>query len=411
MRASSPASHDAPGQTGAAARTAVTPTIALTLLWCAGVSLRVTVLALPPAVRQVAGALRLGGGDVGVLIAIPSLLFALAAAPGGSLISRLGPVRSLVLGLAVNAAGAVARGFTREAGGLEAATAMMALGIAVMQVAMPSLVRLWLGGQVGFATAVYTFGLLVGEIVPVAWPFPLGGLATGEPWRGQLAVWAIPVVATLLFVLPVAAPRPARGSRSGRLWPDWRRPALIETGLLVGAVNATYFGLNGFLPIWLARANAGERVAGVLLALNLAQLPAAFLMMAAAEHLVGRRAVYVAASAALVASTAAMALWPSAAPLASASVAGFCLALLLALALTVPPLVAPPEALPGLTAGAFTIGYGLAVVMALATGWLDRFATPAVGAAPIVFAAAAVAVIGWRLARLIQRSAAADRGG
>jgi antibiotic biosynthesis monooxygenase (ABM) superfamily enzyme len=42
-----------------------------------------------------------------------------------------------------------------------------------MQVALPPAVRAWVPHRIGFATAVYTNGLLIGEILPVALMFPL----------------------------------------------------------------------------------------------------------------------------------------------------------------------------------------------------------------------------------------------
>lgn len=369
--------------------------VALAMLWLAGLSLRVTVLALPAVMNEVAAALGLDGGAVGLLTAIPSLCFAVAAIPGALLIRRIGAPACLLVGLALNVAGAMARGTAPGVVALALATGVMALGIALMQGAMPSLVRQWLADRVGLATATYTFGLLAGEIVPMAGPFPL----VAADWRAQLAAWALPVAVTLVVVTLFGRRRGAGIAGDSSPWPDWSRAALWQAGLLVGAVNAVYFGLNGFLPIWLARAGHGGDVSGVLFALNLAQLPAAFLMMAAAERLVGRWWVYALASLALVASAVTLALAPDVAPFAVAAVAGFCLALLLALALTVLPLVSAGRELPGLTAGAFTLGYAIAVVMALATGWLDGVASPVIGVLPIAIAAAAVAAIGWSIGR------------
>jgi CP family cyanate transporter-like MFS transporter len=44
----------------------------------------------------------------------------------------------------------------------------MSLGVAIMQPALPLLVRTWVPGHIAFGTAVYSNGLLIGEILPVA---------------------------------------------------------------------------------------------------------------------------------------------------------------------------------------------------------------------------------------------------
>ena len=108
-----------------------------------------------------------------MLTGLPSMLFAAAAVPGSLLIARLGVRPALVLGLAVTAiAGALAR---RPAGHgwLYAMTIAMGAGVAVMQVTLPPAVRAWVPERIGFATAVYTNGLLIGEILPVALTLPL----------------------------------------------------------------------------------------------------------------------------------------------------------------------------------------------------------------------------------------------
>ena len=191
----------------------------------------------------------LNATSIGLLTGLPSLLFALMAVPGTALIARFGAVPTLTTGLLLNASGAAARGLAGNALGLEAATALMCLGVAVMQPAMPPLVRAWAPTRIGFATAVYTNGPLVGELVPVAWvPQPALPLVGGG-WRASLAVWALPVLTAALLVAALGR-RPQVAPGLTRWWPDWRDARIWRLGLLLGSVNATYFGLNGFLPGW-----------------------------------------------------------------------------------------------------------------------------------------------------------------
>ena len=66
-------------------------------------------------------------------------------------------------------------------------TVVMGAGVAIMQVTMPPAVRNWASQRIGFATAVYTNGLLIGEILPVALTLPLV-----LPWSaaaGNGALW------------------------------------------------------------------------------------------------------------------------------------------------------------------------------------------------------------------------------
>ena len=92
---------------------------------------------------------------------MPPLLFAIAAVPGALLIARFGVVPALLVGLLLNTVGSAARGAIPNVAFLYASTIVMATGISIMQPSLPPLVRAWYPNRVGFATAVYTNGLLV----------------------------------------------------------------------------------------------------------------------------------------------------------------------------------------------------------------------------------------------------------
>lgn len=371
--------------------------LTLALLWFAGVALRATILALPPVLPAVSSELGLSAADIGVLAGLPSLLFAVASLPAATLIPRIGPVPTLVLGLLVNAIGAAARGFAQGTVALEAATALMCLGVAVMQPVLPALVRAWAPRRIGFATAVYTNGLLVGEVIPIVWipgsELPL----VGGGWRAALAVWALPVLATALgFVLsgrhsalPSTPPRGRLNWRDGRVW---------RAGLLLGGVNASYFGLNGFLPGWFSATGWPELVQPALIALNIAQLPASFLMLVLADRLVRRPMAYGIGSAVYVAGVVGLIVVPGPLAVAAAAVAGFANAALLTLALAVPSVLADGEEVPRLSAAMFSIGYGFAVGMALLAGRLwDASGMAVLAVLPFALTSALTGLLGLTL--------------
>jgi MFS family permease len=109
--------------------------------------------------------LKLSGTEVGILNAIPVSLFALVAVPGSLLIARVGAVPALIIGLLIAAAGSALRGFASDPWMLYITTIIMAAGIGDAAIAAPT-VRQWVPNRIGFATAVYTNGLLCGEIFP-----------------------------------------------------------------------------------------------------------------------------------------------------------------------------------------------------------------------------------------------------
>ena len=138
-----------------------------------------------------------------------SVCLRLIAVPGSLLIARVGAVKALVVGLLIAAVGSALRGFAVGAMTLFAATALMAAGVAVMQPAFPPLVRQWVPRRIGFATAVYTNGLLCGEIFPVVLAAVIVPLLGGG-WRASLEVWSVAAAAIALIIF---AARPS-GERS-----------------------------------------------------------------------------------------------------------------------------------------------------------------------------------------------------
>src|SRR2546427_828068 len=73
---------------------------------------------------------------------------------------------------------------------------------------LPPLARQWLPHRVGFATAVYTNGLLFGEIFPVALTIPLVLPLVEDSWRLAFVVWAVPAL-LIGLALATFAPRAA----------------------------------------------------------------------------------------------------------------------------------------------------------------------------------------------------------
>ena len=116
----------------------------LVLLWLVGTALRLTILVLAPLLPLIHRDLDLNETAIGTLGSLPSLLFACAAIPGALLIARVGARQTLVAGLFVIAAGCALRGAASDIGALYLATIVMAAGIAVIQPALPPLVRDWM---------------------------------------------------------------------------------------------------------------------------------------------------------------------------------------------------------------------------------------------------------------------------
>src|ERR1051325_9476274 len=208
------------------------------LLWLAGVGSRIPILAVPPVIPLIRAELGMSETQVGILTGLPPVLFACTAVLGSLLIARFGALATLTAGLLATAAGSALRGAAPEMFTLYAATIVTGFGVAIMHPALPPLVRLWLPHRIGFGAAVFTNGLLVGEIRPVALTIPVLLPLLHESWRASFVVWAVPV-ALIAVVIMALAPRhaaPAQPSPAAqRWWPNWRDPLIWRLGLALGS--------------------------------------------------------------------------------------------------------------------------------------------------------------------------------
>jgi CP family cyanate transporter-like MFS transporter len=343
----------------------------LGLLWLSGAALRMTVLAVPPLLPLIHRDLDLSETEIGTLSGLPMLLFAAAAVPGSLVIARFGARPALIAGMLLTALASAARGAATDVAMLFAATIAMGGGIAVMQPALPPVVRAWLPDRIGFATAVYTNGLLIGEIVAVSLTLPLVLPLAGGNWRTAVALWGLPVLVIALLVA-LLGPRPtaAQVAQAGRRrwWPDWRDARIWQLGFLFGSVNSIYFSTNAFLPEYLAHAGTPELIGGALTALNFGQLPASLLMLGLAERLLGRSSAYLTAGLLCLASVFGMLLMSGPWVVFWAGMLGFADAVAFVLILALPPLLSAPDDAHRTAAGMFTISYSCAVAIPIIGG-------------------------------------------
>jgi CP family cyanate transporter-like MFS transporter len=367
------------------------------VLFLAGGCLRLTVLAIPPVVPMLHADLHLTETGIGWLSSVPPMLFAVAAVPGSLLIARFGLVPALIVGLLLNAIGSALRGALPDVTALYISSVVMAAGVSIMQPAMPPLVRAWFPKQIGFATAVYTTGLLIGEIVAAALTIPLVLPLVGNSWRLSLVFWSAPVLLTALIVA-VYAPRSGAAGNvappNRRWWPDWRRPLIWQLGLILGSVNATYFVANAFLPDYMAADGRPDLIGSALTAINFGQLPASLIMLGVAGKLVTRPWAYAVTGAlslvCLIGMLTSHGVWI----VAWAGLQGFAGALTLVLAFALPSVCSAPDDVHRTSAGMFTISYSCAMVLSVLAGWLwDETRSPIAAFAPAVLCALIIIVL------------------
>lgn len=373
------------------------PWLQLVLLWLAGIDLRLTLLAVPPLIPLIHRDLPLDETAVAALLGLPVLLLAAAATLGSMIIARSDARRTVIFGLVALGISSALRGAGPSLAMLFAMTLMMGASVAVVQPALPALVYHWTPRHIGLATAAYSNGLLMGELIGAGLTTQVA-LPLAGSWERALALWSVvPLLTAPLLWVTTPALEPDRSSP--RWLPDFHHARTWRLGFTHGGSSVVYFGANAFLPDYLHHAGAARLIGPALFWLNAAQLPASIAVALRPGWFVGRRWP-IQAMAFVAAGGLALFFVPlDWTRLAGAAMMGFAAAFGFVLNLALPPLLAEtPADVYRISAGMFTIGYGLAFAVPLAGGaaW-DRTGFAAASLAPVAFGALCLLLGPWGL--------------
>jgi MFS transporter, CP family, cyanate transporter len=389
----------------------------LSLLWLGGIGMRLTILAVPPVIPLIRDDLNMSETQVGILIGLPLVTWALAAVPGSLMIARFGATLTVTVGLVLTGLGGASRAGAPGIALLYLATVLMGFGIAVMQPSMPTLVRDWVPQRMGLGAIVTTNGMMVAVMLGPVLTIPVVLPLVGQSWRLDLIVWALPVLATALlyFALAPRSPTTAEadlgGARHG--WPDWKDPLIWLLGFTFGSNNALYFSINAFLPEYLVSLGRGDLTAAALGCMNGSQLVASTLLLISAQRLERRLWPYVVFGPApllgVVGIVASGAGGAGGAWIVSAAVlVGTSLAVTFALIFALPAMLSGPGAVHRISAGMFTVSYGFAVIVPIICGALwDITGRPWTAFIPMALCAVMQATLGIILSLRAGRHVAA----
>lgn len=330
------------------------------LLWLAGVYLRIPVLVAPPLAPFISNELALSKALTGALTTLPILMLAVGSMPGSLAIARLGPRNTLALAMVIMVIGSAGRGLVPDTFNLMLASAVMGLGVAMMQPALPALLPRWLEPHhLAMGSAIYMNGMLMGEFIGAGVTLPVLMPLLDNSWRATLLVWSLPglMVAAALFLPRRDRARPVR--RVDWL-PDWKNPLTLKLGLLLGLSAAMFFGVNAYMGALLEQRGQGDRLAQSLFWFNLAQVAASLIMLKMARVWVGRKSPILITAIISIAGTVGTVILPGWLAIASATLMSFVAGILLILLVALPPLLVSSEETGRLSAGNFLVGYTLA---------------------------------------------------
>ncbi|UXM90695.1 MFS transporter [Paenarthrobacter sp. JL.01a] len=198
-----------------------------------GLNLRAGITSAAALFHELQQFLGYGALVASILPSIPLLCFAVAGLGTSWLTRRVGVEKAIFIALALLAAGLLVRGVPAT-GALLGGTVLAMSGLAVCNVAMPSLIREHYSDRTSMMTGVYTFTMSGGATFAAAVSVPLAQ-QLGSPSMG-LAAWGLLGVAALLGFLPVVLHSHRNSTKTDRprvsMWP------LLKTrlGLLITAI-------------------------------------------------------------------------------------------------------------------------------------------------------------------------------
>lgn len=346
------------------------------LLWLAGVYLRIPILVAPPLAPAISGELGLSQALTGALTTLPILMLAVGSMPGSLAIARLGPRNTLALAMVIMVVGSAGRGLSPDILTLMLTSAVMGLGVSMMQPSLPALLPRWLEPRhLAIGSAIYMNGMLMGEFIGAGITLPLLMPLMDNSWRATLLVWSLPalLVAAALFLPRRDFLRRRDGDRPIRkpAWlPDWKNPLTLRIGLLLGLSGSLFFGFNAYMGNLLEQQGNFELLADALFWYNLAQLAASLVMLAMAKRWVGlKHPIIITASISLAGAVGALLLsgWWG---IASATLMSLTAGMLLIMLVALPPMLVPSSETGRLSAGNFLVGYTVAFSIPMIGGLL-----------------------------------------
>ena len=372
----------------------------LVLLWLAGAAIRIPLLAVPPVIPLMHDDLHMSETQVGVLMGLPLIMFAMAAVPGTLLIARYGVLIVATVGLAVATLAAAARSVAIDIWTLYAATLLMGFGVAIFQPAFPTLARIWAPSRTWLANAVSTNGMLVGATFASASSIPFVLPLVGGSWRTDLLIWSVPcLIATMLYI--AAAPRTREAPHVGpprSRWPNWRSRELWLLGLTLGVNNALFFAVNAFVPDYLTSIGRAGMIGTTLAWLNGSQLFGSFIMLAMAERLQRGTWPFIVFGPFTLLGLLGIVLCDGIWIVVSAAAAGLGAAVTFIVTFGLPAILSPPGEVPRMAGGMFTISYTIAVIVPILCGacW-DITGLPWTAFLPMMLCAICLTIFGTLL--------------
>lgn len=213
-------------------------------------NLRAPFTGLPPVLTQVQAGVGLSATGVGILTALPLLIFALVSPLSASLAQRMGLERSLFSAVLLIALGISFRSVGGQLA-LFSGTVLIGAGIALGNVLLPSLIKRSFSHHITAVTGAYVLSMGVAAALVSALVSPIA-----ERLGWQLALFSfifLPIVALILWWRPMMSAistKPPLATEVNKV-SLWRSPLAWQVTLYLGLNSTIYYVVISWLPVLL----------------------------------------------------------------------------------------------------------------------------------------------------------------
>ncbi len=191
----------------------------LVLLALTGFNLRSVLLETPPILPLMKAALGLNYTQTSLMTGVLPLVIALGAIPCSFISARVGAKKTIFLSIIGELLFSAARTFAPDANSMFFLMFAVSFSVTLGQTTLPLFIQSWFPNRIGQVTAIYSSGLMVGEILSASFTYPFLYNAL-HGWRPTFIFWTIPVLfclAAWIFLIRLAPePKISEGVESAK---------------------------------------------------------------------------------------------------------------------------------------------------------------------------------------------------
>ncbi|MCT0008937.1 MFS transporter [Weissella confusa] len=241
-----------------------------------GMILRIPFTSIPPVISEVAKGLGVSISSLGILTTIPLLSFAIVSPLAPKFGQKWGIEKLFAIFVLLMAVGSLLRIISMPF--LFLGTVLIGVGIATLNVLLPSAVVANFPTQIGRYTSTYSLAMTIATILASSLAVPI---VRATNWQTLILILSVLIVLALVVWLPntkqnhVLEPRPADGAQSS-IWRNKRAWYLLAYG---GLQSLYYYTAMAWLPTMAQQARLSAEAAGYLSGIfTLITLPLTFVL-------------------------------------------------------------------------------------------------------------------------------------